>query len=72
MWIDTQANSEGESHPCGRIDHLYGAFLLGFLWPIILICLVLSLYLVYRRILPCVHERLSAKMDSTEEAYEWI
>ncbi|CAI9161650.1 unnamed protein product [Rangifer tarandus platyrhynchus] len=29
-----------------------GAFLPGFLWPIILLCLVLSLYLVYFRVLP--------------------
>ena len=44
--IDTQAGSERESRPRGRLNHLYGAFLPGFLWPLILICLVLSSYLV--------------------------
>ena len=58
-----------ESLPRGSLNHFYGAFLPSFLWPIILICLVPSLYLVYLRILPCVHAHLSAKMDSTEEAY---
>ena len=31
----------------------------GFLWPIILICLVQSPYLVYLRVLPCAHASLS-------------
>ena len=35
----------------------------------ILLCLVLSPYLVYLRNLPHVRERLSAKMDSGEAAY---
>ena len=69
MWIETWADSERESHPCGSLYLLYGAFLLGFLWPIILLCLVLSPYLVYFRVLPCVHAHLLAKMDSSEEAY---
>ena len=43
-----------ESHPPGCLIHFCGAFLLGFLWPVILICLVLSPYLVYLRILPWV------------------
>ena len=34
-----------------------------------LVCLVLSTYLVYLRILPCVQMHLLTKMDSTEEAY---
>ena len=37
--------------PHGNLNHLYGAFLSGFLWPIIMICLVCSPYLVYLRIL---------------------
>ena len=69
MWIDTGADSERESHPRDSLNHLYGVFLLGFLWPIISICLVLSLYLVYLRILPRVCAHLSAKMDSREEVY---
>ena len=54
VWIDTREDSERESWACGILNHLHGAFLLGFLWPVILICLVQSLYLVYLRILPCV------------------
>ena len=42
-----------ELHPCGILNHLYETFLLVFLWPVILICLVHSPYLVYLRILPC-------------------
>ena len=69
MWIDTWAGSERQSRPRGSLNHLYVAFLLGFLWPIILLYLVLSLYLVYLRVLPCVHVHLLAKKDSSEEAY---
>ena len=69
MWIDTWADSERESHPQGDLNHFYGAFLLGFLWPMSLVCLVLSLYLVYLSILPRVRSHLSVKMDSSEEAY---
>ena len=69
VWIDTWADSERESHPQGDLNHFYGAFLLGFLWPMILVCLVLSLYLVYLSILPRVRSHLSVKMDSSEEAY---
>ena len=63
MWIDTRAGSERESHPRGSLNHFYA----GFLWPIILICLVQSPYLAYLRIFPCVRAHLLAKMDSTEE-----
>ena len=49
--------------------HLYGASLLGFLWPVILICLVQHIYLVYLRVFPCMHTHFLAKMDSTREAY---
>ena len=69
MWIDTQVDPEREWRPCGSLNHLHGAFLPGFLWPIILICLVLSPYLVHLRILPCVLAQLLAKVDSSEEAY---
>ena len=69
MWIDTRADSEKELRLRGSLNHLHGAFLLGFLWPIILLCLVLSLYLVYFSVLPCVHAHVLAKMDSREEAY---
>ena len=38
-------------------------FLPDFLWPVILLYLVLSLYLVYLRVLPYVHAHLIAKTD---------
>ena len=71
LWIATQVDSKSvaESSPCGSLNYFYVVFLLGFLWPIILICLVHSLYLVYLRILLCVHMHLLAKMDFTEKAY---
>ena len=43
-----------ESCPPGSLNHLCGAFLPSFLWPIILLYLGLSPYLVYLRVLPCV------------------
>ena len=54
-----------ESH--GSLNYFYEVFLLGFLWPIILVCLVLSSCLVYLRILLCVHmlHSLVAKMVPT-------
>ena len=55
--------------PHGSLNYLYGAFLLGFLWPIILICLVHSAPLAYIGVLPCVCMHLLAKMDFTEKAY---
>ena len=69
MWIETREGSERESRPHGSLNHFNRTFLPGFLWPIILLCLVLSLYLVYVRVLPCVCVDLSAKMDSSKEAY---
>ena len=51
-----------ESHPRGNLNSFYGTFLLGFLWPIILICLVRSSYLVYLRILPCVCMHVLAQL----------
>ena len=58
-----------ESCPQSSLHYFYGTFLLVSLWPIILICLVQSPYLVYLRILSNVLMHLLAKMDSTEEAY---
>ena len=51
-----------ESHPRGNLNSFYGTFLLGFLWPIILICLVRSSYLVYLRIFPCVCMHVLAQL----------
>ena len=54
--------------PRGSLNYLYGVFLLGFLWPVILICLVHSPYLADLKIFECVHTHLLAKVDSTAEA----
>ena len=57
MWMDTQADSGRErvakSHPHGSLNCCYWVFLLGFLRPTILICVVHSPYLIYLGILPC-------------------
>ena len=41
VWRDTQADSEGGSHQGPThprsLNHFYGAFLPGFLWPIIML-----------------------------------
>lgn len=65
----TQANSEKELHSPVGLNHLCRAYFVGFLWSIILLCLVLSQYLVYLRVLPHVHVHLLAKKDSSKEAY---
>ena len=65
-WIDTWMDSEEELCPRGSLNHVLGAVVLSFLWPIILLCLVLSQYLVNLRILPCVCMHLLVKADSTE------
>ena len=57
-----------ELHSHGSLIYFCRA-LLGFLWPVIFICLVQSPYFVYLRILPCVHTQLLAKTGSTAEAY---
>ena len=36
------------------LNHFCGAFLPGFLWPIVLLCLVLRSYLIFLRVLACV------------------
>ena len=52
MWLDTWVGSETELHPRGSLNHFYGPFLLGFLWPVFLFCL--SLCLVYQGPSLCV------------------
>ena len=59
-WKDkgqTQGERGAESQPNGSLNYFYGTFLPGFLWPVILICLVHCPYVVYLRILPrvCMH-----------------
>ena len=53
----------------GSLNYFYGAFLPGFLWPIILLCLVLSCTWYISESFQCVHGHLLAKTDSSEEAY---
>ena len=72
MWIGTWSDPGGGSlsHACGSLNYFCGIFLLGFRWPIILICLVCNPYLMYLRItLPGVCMHLLDKMDFTEKAY---
>ena len=54
-----------ESRPHDSLNYFCGVFLLGFLWPLVLICLVHRPCLVYLRVLPCVCMHLLAKMDLT-------
>ena len=49
------------SHPHYSLNYFYGTFLPDFLWPVILICLVHSPYLVNLKILPYVCRHLLAK-----------
>ena len=55
--------------PSWSLNHFHGAFLPPFLWPVILLRLALSPYWVDLRNLPRVRAHLSAKVDSSEEAY---
>ena len=55
-----------EFHPHGSLNYFYRAFLPGFLWPVIFICLVNSAYLVYLNTLLCVHTYCLAKMWKCE------
>ena len=70
MWIDTWAGSDGELLSCALMVVWITSMgaLLGFLWPILLIFLLQSSYLLHLSILECVYTHLLAKMDSTEEA----
>ena len=61
-----------ELRPGGGLNHFYAACLPGFLWPIILLCLVLSLHLVCLRVLQRVRAHLLIKMDSSKEASEHL
>ena len=63
-----ERNRVAESHPRANLNYFYGTFLLGFLWPIIMICLVHSPYLIYLRIFPCVYTHPLAKVSSTKKA----
>ena len=74
MLVDRHRDGLRESCPSGinSLKHFSGAFLSGFLWPIILICLVQSPDLVYLRILECMPTHLLDMMDSTKEPYGYL
>ena len=42
-----------------------------FLWPVILLCLVLSLYLVHLRVLPCMHASFSQVAENLQWIFHW-
>ena len=58
-----------ESRPRDSWNYFYGVFLLVFVWPIIVICLVHGPYFIYLRMLPRLPMHLLVKMDSTAKAY---
>ena len=47
-----------------------GSSLTGFLWPVFLLCLTLSPYLVYLRVLSCVNALLS--QDGFQQKGLWV
>ena len=74
MWIDIHRWGgkgmgwlRGQSHSCGGLNNLHGAFLPGFLWPIILLCLALSRSVINSESSP-VCANLLAKTDFSTEA----
>ena len=56
-----------ELRPQGSLNYFYGIFLLDFLWPIIMNCLVHS-HTGYILGSFCVCARISAKVDPTKNA----
>lgn len=50
----------------------YWAFLLGFLQTVILLCLALSLYLVYLQVLPCVCMYISQPRQILAKSFWWV
>ena len=64
-----------ESCPQGSLNHFYGSFILGFLWPVILLCLVLRLSSKFVLRLSqgppmCVHVSLS--QDGFQQRGVWV
>ena len=57
-----------QTQSCSLVN-FYGPFLSGFLWSGILICLVLSPYLVYLCILSRVHIHLLAEISFAKEDF---
>ena len=72
-WVYMERHKVGLRLLClhGSLNHLYGTFLLGFLWPATLLCLVLShiWFISGSSGCVCVCVCVLAKMDSSKEAY---
>ena len=69
LFVQAQRQAQRENHILMVVKSLIWAFLPNFLWSIILLCLVLSAYLVYLRMLPCAHAPFSQD-GSSQEVYE--
>ena len=48
--VDRHTGRLRELQPCSSLNYFHGVFHMGFLWPVILNCLVHSPYLVYLRL----------------------
>ena len=58
--------AQRESHAHGSLNYLCEASLLGFLWPVILLCLILSLFGLSWGPTGCAH--ILTNLGSSEEA----
>ena len=67
--MDRHIGGVRDSHPFSSLNHFTWGMSFRFPLAIILLCLILSLYLVYVRVLPCVHVHLLAKIDSIKDVY---
>ena len=66
LGVDRRTSGLRELYNHGILNHLYGAFLPGFLWPIILLCLVLNPLSGFFQGLPmCSHASLS------QDGFRW-
>ena len=71
MHISTLSDSERMLCPHDSLNHFYGAFLLGLLWPVILTCLILSPMFVISQDPPiCAHVSLS--QDGLQQGHLWL
>ena len=70
--VDRHMGKLTESCPSDNSDHLCGASLLGFLWPIILLNLVLGPYFVYLRTLLCVYSHASLSQGGFRPRGLWV
>ena len=69
--VDRHMGRLRESRALSSLNHLYGVFLLGFLWPVILLCLVLSpLFGLSQGPLMCT--RASLSQDGFQRRGLWL